>query len=62
MGNAAQGSLEAGTDCLLEQQMHQQPQSRAAWMPRGSDTDRARKYLDQANREVETLEAFVGRR
>jgi predicted nucleic acid-binding Zn-ribbon protein len=28
----------------------------------GSDTDRARKYLDQANHEVEKLEAFLGRR
>ncbi len=28
----------------------------------GSDTDRARKYLDQASHEVEKLEAFVGRR
>ncbi len=28
----------------------------------GSDTDRARKYLDQASREVEKLEAFLGRR
>jgi len=28
----------------------------------GSDTDRARKYLDQANHEVENLEAFLGRR
>ncbi len=27
-----------------------------------SDTDRARKYLDQANHEVEKLEAFLGRR
>jgi serine/threonine-protein kinase len=28
----------------------------------GLDTDRARKYLDMANREVEKLEAFLGRR
>jgi hypothetical protein len=28
----------------------------------GLDTDRARKYLDQANHEVENLEAFLGRR
>ncbi|MGA2371193.1 MAG: serine/threonine protein kinase [Candidatus Korobacteraceae bacterium] len=28
----------------------------------GSDTDRARKFLDQANHEVEKLEAFLGRR
>jgi len=28
----------------------------------GADTDRARKYLDQANHEVEKLEAFLGRR
>ncbi len=27
-----------------------------------SDTDRARKYLDQAGHEVEKLEAFLGRR
>ncbi len=28
----------------------------------GNDTDRARKYLDQASHEVEKLEAFLGRR
>ena len=28
----------------------------------GLDTDRARKYLDMANREIEKLEAFLGRR
>ncbi len=28
----------------------------------GADTDRARKYLDQASHEVEKLEAFLGRR
>jgi serine/threonine-protein kinase len=28
----------------------------------GADTDRARQYLDQANHEVEKLEAFLGRR
>ncbi len=27
-----------------------------------SDTDRARKYLDQASHEVEKLEEFLGRR
>jgi hypothetical protein len=28
----------------------------------GSDTDRARRYLDQANAEISKLEAFLGRR
>jgi eukaryotic-like serine/threonine-protein kinase len=28
----------------------------------GSDTDRARKYLDQANHEIQKIEAFLGRR
>ena len=28
----------------------------------GNDTDRARKYLDQASHEVEKLEGFLGRR
>jgi ABC-type phosphate transport system auxiliary subunit len=28
----------------------------------GADTDRARKYLDLAHREVEKLETFLGRR
>jgi phage shock protein A len=27
----------------------------------GQDTDRARKYIDQASREIEKLEAFLGR-